>query len=380
MKILLYSSVFWPSLGGVETITATLAENIVRLGQECIVVTETPSDQEDNRSYRVVRRPKLRERFELTRQCDLVHSNGASIALFPFAKLNHKPFIWTHNGYQVSCVDGLGWVDGEPAPMTPIPSLIYHFQKKGLIHFIRESVKLAIRRYVALQVDLNIAATEWVAKRQPLKNQIVSYTPYPLNQFKLSKGGVSKKYDFIYVGRLVSEKGVPDLIKAFHLLLSSPKGIGKKLAIVGEGAIRSDLEKLVLELKISDNVFFLGSQYGKDLLEIIAQSQIAVVPSVWEEPMGGVALELLAAGKNIIVSEFGGHAECVGNAGLKFKNGDYQSLCECMIKILTDESLTKQQLENASIQVERFDELNLTQKYVNIYQSIFNYEPIKSLT
>ena len=51
MKILLYSSVFWPSLGGVETITATLAENIVRLGQECIVVTETPSEQEDNRSY-----------------------------------------------------------------------------------------------------------------------------------------------------------------------------------------------------------------------------------------------------------------------------------------------------------------------------------------
>jgi hypothetical protein len=87
MKILLYSSVFWPSMGGVETITATLAENIVRLGQECIVVTETPSDQEDNRSYKVVRQPKLRERFELTRQCDLVHSNGASIALFPFCQI-----------------------------------------------------------------------------------------------------------------------------------------------------------------------------------------------------------------------------------------------------------------------------------------------------
>ncbi|AFZ21390.1 glycosyltransferase family 4 protein [Allocoleopsis franciscana] len=377
MKILLYSSVFWPSLGGVETITATLAENIVRLGQECIVVTETASEQEDNRSYRVVRQPKLRERFELTRQCDLVHSNGASIAMFPFAKLNNKPFIWTHNGYQVSCVDGLGWVDGEPAPMTPLPSLIYHLKKKGLIHFLREFIKLGIRRYVAAQVDLNIAATEWVAKRQPLKNQIVSYTPYPLNQFKLSKSKLSKKYDFIYVGRLVSEKGVPDLINAFHLLLSSPNGRGKKLAIVGEGNIKPDLEKLVAKLKITDNVFFLGSQYGKDLLEIMAQSQIAVVPSVWEEPMGGVALELLAAGKNIIVSEFGGHAECVGNAGLKFKNGDYQSLYECMIKLMTDESLAKEQLENASLQVKLFDEMNLTKKYVDIYQSLLNHKPIQ---
>jgi glycosyltransferase involved in cell wall biosynthesis len=379
MKILLYSSVFWPSLGGVETITATLAENIVRLGQECIVVTETPSDQEDNRSYRVVRRPKLRERFELTRQCDLVHSNGASLAMFPFAKLNHKPFIWTHNGYQVSCVDGLGWVDGEPAPMTPIPSLIYHFQKKGLIHFLKESIKLAIRRYVAVLVNLNVAATEWVAKRQPLKNQIVSYTPYPLNLFKSSKSEISKKYDFIYVGRLVSEKGVPDLIKAFHILLSSPNGREKKLAIVGEGNIRSDLEKLVSELQLTEHVFFLGSQYGKDLIEIIAQSKIAVVPSVWEEPMGGVALELLAAGKNIIVSEFGGHAECVGNAGLKFKNGDYQSLYECMIKLLTDESLAKHQLKNASIQVKLFDEVNLTKKYISIYQSLLNHNQIQAI-
>ena len=370
MKILIYSCVFWPSLGGVETITATLAENIVRLGKECIVVTETPSESEDNRSYRVVRHPTISERFELTRQCDLVHSNGASLAMFPFAKLNNKPFIWTHNGYQISCVDGLGWVDGEPTPMTPIASLTYHCQKKGLFYFLKESLKLALRRYVATQVDLNIAATKWVAKRQPLKNQIVAYTPYPLNQFKQSKMVDPKNYDFIYVGRLVSEKGVSDLIRAFHLIVSAPNYREKTLAIVGDGILKSALEKLVLELEIDDNVFFLGSKYGIGLIEVIAQSQIAVVPSVWEEAMGGVALELLAAGKNIIVSELGGHAECVGNAGLKFKNGDYLSLYECMIKLLTDEPLAKQQLENASIQVNSFDEVKLTERYIAIYESV----------
>ena len=370
MRILLYSSVFWPSLGGVETITATLAENIVRLGNECIVVTETPSDKEDIRSYRVVRHPTLRERFELARQCDLVHSNGASLAMFPFARLNNKPFIWTHNGYQVSCVDGLGWVDGDPAPMTPIASLIYHLQKKGLVHFLKESVKLAVRRYVAANVDLNIAATQWVAKRQPLKNQVVAYTPYPLDQFKASRSVGYKNYDFIYVGRLVSEKGVSDLINAFHLLISSPNYRKKTLAIVGDGNIKPTLEKLVTELQVADQVFFLGSKYGKELVEIINQAQIAVVPSVWEEPMGGVALELLAAGKNIIVSELGGHAECVGNAGLKFKNGDYQSLYECMLKLLTDQPLAKQQLVNASTQVEAFDEFKLTKRYLGIYKSV----------
>ena len=370
MKILLYSSVFWPSIGGVETITATLAENIVQLGHECIVVTETPSNEEDKRSYRVVRRPTFRERFNLTHECDLVHSNGASVAMFPFARLNNKPFIWTHNGYQVSCVDGLGWVDGEPAPMTPIASLIYHYRKKGLIHLLKESVKLAVRRYVASNVDLNIAATEWVAKRQPLKHQVIAYTPYPLNQFKGARRVEQRKYDFIYVGRLVSEKGIADLIRAFHLLVSDYQYHNKKLAIVGDGIIKSELENLVSKLELTKKVFFLGAKYGKELLDIISQAQIAVIPSVWEEPMGGVALELLAAGKNIIVSELGGHAECVGNAGFKFKNGDYLSLHECMIKLLADESLARQQLENASIQVDSFNEVELTKRYVEIYESL----------
>ncbi len=370
MKILLYSSVFWPSLGGVETITATLAENIVRLGSECIVVTETPSETEDARPYTVVRQPTLKERFQLARQCDLIHSNGASIAMYPFARLNNKPFIWTHNGYQVSCVDGLGWVDGEPAPMTPMASLKYHLHKKGLIYFFKESVKLVIRRYVAANVDLNIAATQWVAKRQPLKNQVVAYTPYPLSQFKLVRSVVQKNYDFIYVGRLVSEKGVPDLIRAFHLLISNSNYQNKTLAIVGDGTMKPVIENLVSELQLTNNVFFLGAKYGTELVRIIGQSHIAVVPSIWEEPMGGVALELLAAGRNIIVSEFGGHAECVGNAGLKFKNGDYLSLYECMIKLLTDESLAKQQQENAFIQVDSFDEEKLTKRYVEIYKSL----------
>lgn len=371
MKILLYSSVFWPSTGGVETITATLAENIVNLGHECLVVTETLAQgDEEPRIYKVIRKPTLQERFELTRQCDLVHSNGASVAMFPFAKLNNKPFIWTHNGYQVSCIDGLGWVDGEPAPMTPLASINYHWKKNGLAYVLKESVKLAVRRFVANNVDLNIACSNWVSKRQVCKNQVVAPTPYSLNKFKAAKNIQSRQYDFIYVGRLVSEKGVPDLLRAFHLLISEPSYSSKTLAIVGDGNIRPFLENLVRELSLTNNVFFFGSKSGKELVEIIGNSHIAVVPSVWEEPFGGVTLELLAAGKNIIVSEFGGHAECVGDAGLKFKNGDSRALYECMIKLINDRSLAEQQLESVAAQLDVFDEVKLTKRYLEVYEDV----------
>lgn len=372
MKILLYSSVFYPSTGGVETITATLAENITYLGHECIVVTETPlqGKGELNWNYQVIRKPKWQTRLALTKQCDLVHANGSSMAMYPWAILSNKPFIWTHNGYQVCCVDGLGWVDGQATPMTPQASLQYYLKQKGCIYFIKAAIKLTIRRFVASKVDLNIACTQWVAQRQPLKNQVVAYTPYSLAKFKNLSIVSEQIYDFLYVGRLVQEKGVPDLIAAFKLVVSQTEYQSKTLAIVGDGNLRSKLEKLVHELNLQSQVCFLGTQQGDELKTIISQAKIAVVPSVWEEPMGGVSLELLAAQKNLIVSASGGHAECVGEAALKFENGDVKSLQECMIKLLENPDLAVKQRSIAAKQVQEFDEVKLTEKYLDIYQSV----------
>ncbi|MFM6271939.1 MAG: hypothetical protein ACKPFA_36435, partial [Dolichospermum sp.] len=62
----------------------------------------------------------------------------------------------------------------------------------------------------------------------------------------------------------------------------------------------------------------------------------------------------------------------VGEAGLKFKNGDAKSLYECMLKLLTDPILAKQQQEKSLTQLKLFDELELTKKYVDIYTDVIN--------
>ncbi|MEO1389781.1 MAG: glycosyltransferase family 4 protein [Cyanobacteria bacterium J06634_6] len=372
MKILLYSSVFFPSVGGIETITATLASNIISLGHKCIVVTETPIQKEQKFDYEVVRNPTWRERLKITKGCDIIHSNGASVAMFPFAKLCKKPFVWTHNGYQVACVDGLGWLNGSPAPITPRESLLFHLSEKGFFHFLKEAIKLNMRRYVADRVDLNIAATHWVAKRQPLKNQVVAYTPYPLEKFTSARQNIPKKYDFIYVGRLVSEKGIDTLLNAFQHLISEPEYRHKTLAVVGGGGKKEELETLTNQLNLQNNVYFLGSHRGDDLIEIIEQAEIGVVPSIWEEPMGGVSLELLAAGKKMIVSEFGGHAECLKDASLSFPNGDYVSLSQKMKLLISDHNIAKKISENATLKIQDFNETELTKKYVEIYEKVLS--------
>ena len=373
MHVLLYSKPFFPATGGLETVSLTLAEQIVAAGHVCTVVTETATDKAPPGGFpfAVERVPGARTRLRLSRAADLVHSNGASLALFPYAKLARKPFLWTHQGYQMVSVDGLGWLDGQPAPMSPVASLRLHARTRGIRRAGVEAVKLGLRRAVGHLVDRNVAITNWVAMRQPLPNQVVIYNPFPLRRFKREiRAAVKPGYDFLFLGRLVSEKGVGTLLKALASLNQRPGRRPATLLIVGDGEHRSALEQLTAALGLKAQVQFAGQKRGQELVDAVAQGEIAVVPSEWEEAMGGAALELLAAGLPLIVSERGGLAECVGDAAWTFPNGDHEALASRMAALLDDETLRSSRRERAREVVERFDEHVLAGSYLDLYDEI----------
>jgi glycosyltransferase involved in cell wall biosynthesis len=375
MHILIYSRPFSPATGGVESVSLTLAEQVVASGNACTVVTETQEDPSRPGvfPFPVERRPSARRRLELASSVDLVHSNGASLAMFPFAKLARRPFIWTHQGYQLVSVDGLGWLDGRPAPLRPLASLWLHARRRGFRTGAVEMLKLGLRRAVGRMVDKNVAITQWVAMRQPLPNQIVIYNPFPLARFKAVGALLARPhYDFLFVGRLVSEKGVDVLLRALAVLNARAGHSPCSLLIVGDGEHRPDLERLVDELGLRASVCFLGRRSGPALAEAIALGAIAVVPSTSEEPMGGVALELLAAERPLIVSERGGLAECVADAGWTFPNGDHRALAEQMALVREDEALRHSRDESARAVVARFDERSLAGQYLGLYQEILS--------
>ncbi len=121
---------------------------------------------------------------------------------------------------------------------------------------------------------------------------------------------------------------------------------------------------------VDNNIEFVGRKTGSELVGLIEQCEIAVVPSEWEEPMGGVALELLAAGMLLIVSKNGGLAECVGDSALLFDNGDQEMLADCMSRLLKDERLRASLQEKAREQVEKFDPEMLVKQYISLFNTI----------
>lgn len=376
LRILLYSGAYPPSLGGVETIAVTLATQLVQLGHDCIVVTETPDNAQYDARYQnqfpVYRRPSKFQRLKLARWCSLIHSNGASVAMYPYAVLTGRPFMWTHNGYQIQCVDGLGWVGDHHTPMTPLASLRHTLRSAGIVRAAAESLKMAIRRFVTHRVAINVACTKWVAGRLNAPRMTVGYTPYDLSRFRIPGMLKDVPYDFIFVGRFVNEKGILDLINAFARLKEDTRFKDSKLALVGDGPIRNDIELRIQELSLNASVDLLGRKNGSELVEAMRLGRVGIVPSRWEEPMGGVALELLASGRRLIVSASGGIAECVEEVALTFPNGDSEALCRCMAQAITDPEFERNHLLKAPEVISKFDERALTEGYIQLYRAVVN--------
>jgi glycosyltransferase involved in cell wall biosynthesis len=118
---------------------------------------------------------------------------------------------------------------------------------------------------------------------------------------------------FLFLGRLSPEKGVWQLLQAWHLL----KHGTAKLVIAGDGPERARLEHVSREQGLK-NVEFRGYVSGRDQVTLWQGARALIVPSIWEEPFGLVVLEAWAHGRPALVSNRGGLPEIVTDPAARF--------------------------------------------------------------
>jgi len=136
-----------------------------------------------------------------------------------------------------------------------------------------------------------------------------------------------KNDDFIvvYSGRINPEKGVKELIKAFTQLKDYPN---IKLLIIGGSFFGNTkgIDPFIISLQeeskgIADSIVFTGFIPYEQIPSYLAMCDIAVVPSIWEDPFPTTILEAMATGLPIITTNSGGIAEaCEGCAIIINKN------------------------------------------------------------
>jgi glycosyltransferase involved in cell wall biosynthesis len=145
----------------------------------------------------------------------------------------------------------------------------------------------------------------------------------------------------LFVGRLVEQKGVEYLLRAFYYVRE--KFPDARLKIAGEGPYQEALERLSTNLMLSPQVEFLGWKTGPELARLYQKARVVVVPSIYE-PFGMTALEALACKRAVVASDVGGLAEIVQHktTGFLAEPKDELDLAQWLMTLLANADLRNQ--------------------------------------
>ena len=368
MKLLLHSKVFYPSVGGIEQVSLSLAESLSKQGVDVTVLTDTPlEDHPEVDGYRVVRGATRLEQRELVRKADLVHSNGFSLQLLPSCVLYRRPLIWTHASQQASCLISDGRHEGQPCGHRWWRCFRLTRRQQGIRLAVSRSMRLFLRRFALHWAARNVCVTEWVRRSIRAPRSIAIWNPV---EIRLTEDvpKTARPDRFMFIGRLVTEKGIATLLRALALCRQRGRDFG--LDIFGGGPDRQRLEALSRELDLEAAVAFHGVVQGPRQAEALASAWIVVVPSEYEEPMGLVAVAAMAAGKPLIVSQYGGLAEVSEGCSLTFENGNPDHLAVQMMRLADDSALRESLAGRAGQQAQQFDPDRVARNYLSLYREV----------
>lgn len=168
--------------------------------------------------------------------------------------------------------------------------------------------------------------------------------------------------------RLSYEKGIQFFVEAAKIILEEKKDV--RFLIAGEGPLRKTLEEFVKKCCIQDNVTFTG--YIKDIQNLIAQSDIVVLPSLWEG-LPNIVIEAMAMKKPVVATDVGGTNEIIrdGENGFLVPPGNSVKLAEKIMLLLLNENIAKEFGENAFTFVRKNYDISLMiSSYESLYQSL----------
>ena len=152
------------------------------------------------------------------------------------------------------------------------------------------------------------------------------------------RSNLSEKPVVAYAGRLAPEKGVMSLLRAIKSISAEIPDV--RLNLVGEGPQKSELLQSATHLGISENVVFKGRLSRNETEVALKNAWVQVVPSLWNEPFGNVAIEAMMRGTAVVSSDVGGLAEIFDDngGGLLFEAGNVDDLSAKLRQLLTDQN------------------------------------------
>ncbi|HZW83398.1 MAG TPA: glycosyltransferase family 4 protein, partial [Candidatus Deferrimicrobium sp.] len=174
----------------------------------------------------------------------------------------------------------------------------------------------------------------------------------------------------LFIGRMVREKGVHVLLEASPQILEAfPEA---RIVCAGTGPMLEELRTIAIRLGVSERVSFPGYVTDEERNRLFANADVAVFPSLYE-PFGIVALEAMATGAPVVVSDAGGLNDVVehGRNGLKVYAGNPQSLADQIKGMLANPLWARSLARTAALEIGKFDWSRIAARTLEVYNQIF---------
>lgn len=361
MKILMLAWEYPPkNIGGLSTHVYFLSQALYKLGHDIYIITcgedEMPAEENDNgvHIYRV--KPYQIDTCDFTKF--VMNQN--------FAMIEEGIKIIYKIG-RVDIIHGHDWLVAFAAKVLkssctiPMVSTI-HATEYGRNNGIRTEMQ----RYIS-STEHMLTYESWkvIVCSHYMRQQLSDLFKTPWEKMWIIPNGVDIKsfeleFDWLnfrrkyasddekiifFVGRHVFEKGIHLLIEAAGEVLSNNYNI--KFVIGGKGPMTDELKNKVKIMGIENKFEFIGYIDDEIKNKLYKVSNAAVFPSLYE-PFGIVALEAMAAGCPVIVSDTGGLSEIIQHRvnGIKTIPSNSNSIKNAIIEIIKNEVLVNSLREN----------------------------------
>lgn len=229
-------------------------------------------------------------------------------------------------------------------------------------------------------IDRNIAISKAVLNEcisMGITNSIQIYNGINISRFSYKKTN-NDIFTIINVASIYNhiKKGQDILIKALKILKDG--GIKFKCNLVGniyayeyDKKSKEYLDKLITELKLENEVSFLGNR--DDIPKLLTQSDLFILPSRYEG-LGLAILEAMASGLPVIASNIDGPAELIkdGENGVLFESENYKELADKIIDLCNNHNKRDLIAQKGLEFVQNFDISKMSRKYSELYKSLMD--------
>ncbi len=171
----------------------------------------------------------------------------------------------------------------------------------------------------------------------------------------------------LYVGRLVKNKGLEELLDVFKNLNEKFPDI--KLIIIGDGSLYDEILSYIKQNNFEDSIFLKG-RLSHDLISYYYNISDVLIMNVLSGSLANVIIEAIASGLPIVASDIGTYKEFVDEkkgTGVLIKPGNKKELYDGIVNILENKKAFSKNNRNL---VKEFSYENFSKNILNIYEEI----------